>query len=754
MYPSEILKYTPYESLLSNSVTLSDYKAHLEYKQLFEDNRHIIDLLLHLNYMKIMVLHGNSGTGKSTFVHQLRDKLAADEKRGLPWTPMHITCLKKNPTYTHPSKDVLCSAIGSELINYFTKGHELDDNTGVQALIELYAHHKDFLTINRIKPELIAPIISDTIEKSAIIKLLISIIDFLDSKSLIIFYCLFIILLMRPGRNNSNRIIFVFDNLDELSPFNLSASFYAKFYDAYRTVADWSSANGFNQSIKFLLVLRSANFLPASDQLRDMIEGVSCEVSTDMPGHISEVYRKRMKFASRLFSEGLFPTSEKLLVGLLNTIEADQTLSRTLSRLFNNDYRRLTQAIIDLNVWSNQPVNRWIYQLTHSGSVASDESIPKQGLHVTTIHMPVEGVRSLIYALFVYYLTKTGKIIGLHQNSYSQVSHCRPLRMLLSYVQSHRDDYRGQEQYTGVTMNEIYQKLQEWYPWNPEGLGLEAMRFLFTLGENRWARLISIDIEPSEASASEQFGFTEPSDKRSILADYFEACKQGDREKMNAISQCCSISITPSGQTYLLDLMTHFEYFSCSEHDLTQTMPEYKPLFMCIDVILIDGEFKFSFEPVVNRVFNRVKECHRQMSEFMQTTWSGGIKEFLKSSGVALRDKSSGEIKQSYSMRIVSQHVQFLDEFRYYIIHSELFDVTIRKHGQAFKEKALTRTDLNTLLVTKIRDYIELLGKMYYQQSGLSETYKELINKVETIEKAHYTDYFTRISTNSSFRNR
>ena len=132
------------------------------------------------------------------------------------------------------------------------------------------------------------------------------------------------------------------------------------------------------------------------------------------------------------------------------------------------------------------------------------------------------------------------------------------------------------------------------------------------------------------------------------------------------------IEISEAGKTYIEIIASHFEFFSVRcYNDITKPDSQYMPLFFCnASDNKTDGEkFKFNFDPIIEKVYNSVKECIENLNTLNKIFLiEKGIKEeeYLYSQLVGTTQYGH---KQTHEERIIFQHIYLIEDFRWYMLN-------------------------------------------------------------------------------------
>lgn len=192
------------------------------------------------------------------------------------------------------------------------------------------------------------------------------------------------------------------------------------------------------------------------------------------------------------------------------------------------------------------------------------------------------------------------------------------------------------------------------------------------------------------------------------------------------------IFITKAGHEYLDLLSTHFEFFNVRVKESRKTDTA---LYSNTSIQPYTGnkKYKYNFQETIQNVINVVATCCKKMSIFYENVMFkkyNGKDNYLNSEFVY---GGNGKIKVFHGERIIHTHVRYIDHYRLFILKN-------RPHN-------LQNNEINKLLLDFIKEYIKIGRENPNVLSKKShELFLGFDKKIETIEKSGYSDYTTAIN--------
>lgn len=187
------------------------------------------------------------------------------------------------------------------------------------------------------------------------------------------------------------------------------------------------------------------------------------------------------------------------------------------------------------------------------------------------------------------------------------------------------------------------------------------------------------------------------------------------------------LRVNPAGFTYVRYILPHYEFYS-------NLVDNPNSLFQ--DPARWNRKEQFSFEPRVDKVLQQVEQHVDTMAKFFESRYKpAGITadKFPFSKYCFRHQKKSKHAKtagHSHTIKIVTQHIDYLEQYRERLLKSE------RDEEE--------RRALNKALVSRVERYVELLAKAPDQKTA-TIFWDEFRTAIDTIVAKDYKDWTTRI---------
>lgn len=200
-------------------------------------------------------------------------------------------------------------------------------------------------------------------------------------------------------------------------------------------------------------------------------------------------------------------------------------------------------------------------------------------------------------------------------------------------------------------------------------------------------------------------------------------------EELTSCEDNSQIFITKAGKEYLSFMATHFEFFnSRANADMALFSPD--SLLPCSNTV---SNYKYNFEIIISNILEIVKNCCARMSIYYKSTMKERYKKvenYLNSPFVF------SEVKVLHSERIIHTHIRYIDNFRLYVLHNE----------ENIKDKKY----INRRLVELISEYISV-GEQYEDiltSISTDRLFPKFKEKIEAIKNSDFTNCDMRIDIN------
>ena len=373
---------------------------------------------------------------------------------------------------------------------------------------------------------------------------------------------------------------------------------------------------------------------------------------------------------------------------VLADMDSTEKYQHNIYDLFDDDYR---QCNITFEEISNDYPYLFDEYIQIKRKVLSGDKTSGKSLY---------GVRGIIYkALFDKF-----KSCGIFDRiGVLELNAERPLvsnaRMILNYLDAYTyDSSENNQKY--VSYESLVSDFQDIIEEREIDNALNAM---FKLGANSpWNELVAFD---------------------EIHSEKIETCKNLD------------IFITKAGHEYLSLIATHFEFFNTR---ITQRRTIDIPLFSeKSKQHSKNSKYIYNFQETISLVLASVRKCCERMSRYYETVMYKKYRDhedYLQSPYVY---SDAGVL---HGERIIHTHIRYIDTYRLYILR-EVCNM---------EEKI----DINRILVNYIKDYI-CVGKdneKVLTQMSIEKLFPGFEKKIEIIEQSGYTDFDTRIDINETIK--
>lgn len=599
-------------------------------------------------------LIGNKGCGKTTLVHNLRKTL--DENDQLR-TIMFDFGESRSTLRFGQAKEKVATKVYEKLkkdcMSYYC--------TSLKWLSDLYQKISDLIDIhwdaNNQLDELFQAIYevlnSNCANKAKLLKTMVR----PKLYALEFFQIIFVFILLDLSNNTNNIRTTVFlDNLDnmvDIKDIKLSLMHYNNFLSGVSelfTAINEALQTDFVYNYVFVFVLRdTTNAYLSHHELA--IKQIAFQ-EYDVSHHYSkkEIGLRRIDLFSKFVrsSSISYSTKKDLLEKseLLASILKDHYVTDTIFDIFNNDYRICLMTMI---------------KIVSSNAFSIDEytSIYKSGFP--------HGSRGVIYRLLFNIFNKSGyfkriKILDFNNRGIKSSS---PSRLILTYI-ANSTDSRLTHDSRVVTFEDLLDDIDGKIPAQDVIRCLWEMYNLVTAED--WCNLISF----AESDDASETGLHKE-------LRYYDALKnnQSEESKLNFTT----FRITSSGLVFLTYVCIHFEYFACRIFDA-----KYPPLFL--PNALEKTNDQYNFKVTINAVLSEVKTCAQKLRNTYES--DGNLCDHPDSLFLFRRP---GKSSQYHVERLIFSHVQYLDEFRRFVLKT--------KHGSI-------REEVSDYILETIQEYLSI----------------------------------------------
>lgn len=632
---------------------------------------------------KSILLKGNQGCGKSTFMHHLKNE-CKDSFNFIFFdfdkNTSHPSLREYIEIFSNYLLDLLQSneQINIKLYNLFLSNERLicqkiNANNNIRNFFEKF--HSLFILNNGTDDS-----------KSEFIKT-INGLYFNQILSLVILWHICSITQMgNPNTVKIKPIVFCLDNLDVLVNKEIIESFFSEYFRFVRNI-DSIIQNlkseyrlCYNTYFTFIFCCRQHTWARVRQYYRHSHAFI--RIST-YEKNITNVFDKKKILSKR--EQYIFSHKSDYSANFMKEISSVKDLLSDMDEgkhniydLFDDDYRQCTITFEELIEISPHLLKEYCYTVKNAKSVG------------------LGGARGIVYkALFDKF-----KNDGLfNQIGVLELDTTDPLvsnaRMILNYLNFYTYSKHGKSCLQSIAFEKLVRDFDGVIPKEDIEQSLIAM---FKLGDDSsWNELIAF---------------------KEIHADEINSCENTE------------IFITKAGHEYLDLIATHFEFFNIR---VIKRKNIDCPLFSEESILKCkNSSFKYNFQEIISNVCSIVKKCCENMSKFYDSFMANrfsNIDEYLDSHFVY------GDTNVLHGERIIHTHIRYIDNYRIYILqsHPEI-SLDIKK-------------EINKYLVEFIIDYIEigLDNPNILTTMSTQNLFPVFEKKIDIIKGSNYMDFTTKI---------
>lgn len=643
------------------------------------------------NQHKSIILIGNQGCGKTTFIHYLVR-----------------TCSNHNFIFFDFDKDTSNSNLSAYIEKLSVHLHNLikrNDNVN-KVFYDLYIRNKDLINqkinannnINNFFSDfkdvfLTSHFLRSSIKSEEFIKKINSL-YFNQILSLIMLWHMCELKYNNISSSEVKSTVFCLDNFDVLINKEIIEKFFAEYFLFVRNVdsiiqnIDDKYFNeikkSYNQMFAFIICCRQHTWARVREIYRH--DNAFIRISTFEKNITdafvkSEILTKREEYIK--CNENYYGSFADEVTEVKNLLsDMDTENYHNVYDLFDDDYRQCTITFEQL-IHSNKELIRSYTNVRNKLSGT-----------------PLYCARGLIYkALFEKFKSEEiFKSIGV-----LDVTSNEPLvsnaRMLLTYL-NHYTYSKNRNVQNAVPFNKIVSDFNGIITKDDINAALIAM---FKLGDDStWNELIA---------------FTE------IHSEEVETCEGLD------------VFITKAGHEYLSFIATHFEFFS------TRVVKPKKNNVALFDDIMMQYDpknKKFNFQEAIDNVLDIVNHCCQRMSEYynkyMKSKYDN-IDDYLESPFVY------HEAAVLHGERIIHTHIRYIDFYRLYLL-------------KVIDDESIDKENLNKILVEYIEKYMEI-GDNHpdiLTEKSTKVLFPAFRDKIKDIRESGFKDFTTKIDIDYNAR--
>lgn len=636
---------------------------------------------------KTVLLIGNQGCGKTTFVHGLKYRCANQQ-----FLYFDFDQDTSNPTleeYMEKMSDYLQSLINAP-----------DSGPVNKRLHKLYTSNKQLIS-EKINGDNRIGNFFEKFEKVFLAKSTSSEKENFKNEIAKLFFnqILSLIVLWHIARRSlhddrQKPIVFCLDNLDVLVNQEIIENFFEEYFMFVRNIDgvvnhlndDFVRNNGITYNSMFSVVLvcrqhtwaRVRQHYPHDNPIAHVsIKDIDVTDAFDK----SEILSRRVEYI-RQFGDyfGDFLDDVSNARSIMNDLDTVGRNSQTIYSLFNDDYRQCVLTVEDI-------------------LKADPELLTVYSTIRRRLSKGSQGLRGIIYRALFDKFKKEGvfSAIGVLdvRNEHPYVSNARLLLNYLNYSTYGEDRF--------IPFSQIVSDFSGIISKDDINNALVAM---FALGfRSSWDELIAF----------------EEIDKEEV-----DSC-EGTR-----------IFITSAGHEYINFMATHFEFFSTRVND--RRFGGGKALFCDNNiepypkpgkVFEYHGNrynFTYNFEETIFYVMKIVDRCCENMARFYQTYMQA---KYPTKEGYLSSPYVYGDSNVLHGERIIHTHIRYIDNYRLYLL-SETSPLDAR-----------CKENVNERLVSFIREYIRIgqRNPLVLTSTSSEHLFPEFEKRIKAIEESDYTDF-------------
>lgn len=573
---------------------------------------------------------GNKGCGKTTLVHNLRNQLS--NKKSMRTLMLDFGESRSTLKFEHAKE-----AVAKKVYKRLKRDCNENNCSCLKWITDLYWEIEDSIDenwdanneIDNLFTKLNDVLNDPNSDKSRILKQDVR--HILYKMELFQIILVFILCDMYENQDNLRTVVFLdnLDNMVDIAEIKRSFTNYNNFLNGIGQLFD-----RINEAIKkeysykytFVFVLRDSTdtYLSTHELAIKQVAFTEYDVSK----HYSkkDIALKRINFYIDFikdFSDINDSDKESNLrtAKLLSDILSDRYVRDTIFDIFNNDYRICLLTMI---------------------KVASSGILTEEEYKEIKYNGSAHGSRGVIYRLLFNNFNKNGyfKRINIIDFKNRGIASSSPSRLILTYIANSTDIHLTHDSRV-VSFADLLDDVHDKIP------NTEVIRCLWEMynlvSADDWCNLISF----AESEDASEIGLTKE-------LQYYNAIKHNEIPSRKIAYS--TFRITTSGLTFLTYACIHFEFFACRLFS-----DQYPPLFMS-NALETDNN-NFIYEIIINSVLSEVKTCADKLSktyEHDDNLCNNDNSKFLF--------KRPGNTVQYHVERMIFAHVQYLDEFRRFVL--------------------------------------------------------------------------------------
>lgn len=634
---------------------------------------------------KSILLIGNQGCGKTTFVHYLSRECSKYE----------FIFFDFDANTSNPTLEEYIERLSIYLLELLKSGKEIN-----KVFYNLFIKNKYLINqkinannnINNFFEEFKKTFINDEIESNRddFIKI-INTLYFNQILSLIILWHLSKFSIMHKPQKEMKKIVFCLDNLDVLVNKEIIEKFFREYFRFVRNVDSIIQKLDetfikqqnitYNKLFAFVFCCRQHTWARVKEHYRQ--DNNFVQIST-LERNVSDAFDKRDIVECRnqyildnqVFYGDFIDTVERTK-SVLADMDNTEKYQHNIYDLFDDDYRQCNITFEKL--------------LEDNPNLFKEYSKLKKKLG--KIGGSLYGARGIIYkALFDKFkqcgiFDDIGVLVLDERAKKPLVSNAR---MILNYLNVHTySPNKNNQKFV------VFEKVVDAFEGIIDKEDIDnALRAMFRLGyDSPWNELIAFNEIHSEE-----------------------------------VVDCSGLEvfITKAGHEYLSLIATHFEFFNAR---ISKKRTINIPLFS-ESSIQSSEKYKYNFQETINLVMEAVRGCCSRMSEYYTTVMKdrfGSKEEYLQS------DYVYSDANVLHGERIIHTHIRYIDTYRLFVLN-DIVDLVERK-------------GVNKILVEFIEEYIKI-GEKYplvLTQISIDTLIPGFKEKIKIVRDSDFEDFTTKI---------
>jgi len=692
------------------------------------------------DHKSYIILSGYSGCGKTTLLHYLSHTLNKEEGH-----LFSIVNLTKEAGYGNQGLDLLRTALEDEVQSILENSIDT-----LKIVYANYARIRNFRPKEDPRKEELRADLSIIISKSVFAEhekqredFLNEIRDFVGKitvTELLVYYMLDKIIkfekylkqkhtIINIEKDTTESLVICFDNMDELTLQSLTVDFWES-YNAARTAIDNISARASlfmkgacDRFLTIILTLRESNIALYSSQWDDRFDPKFLKRRLILDGDVAEIMEKRTNFIKENEHYFKADTSWQLraLIDIFNT-DKDWVRSQVLP-LFNFDYRKYFEFLPNLLKRDTGVKGIINYDLTFD-----------QYISIDTTNKTIS--RGVMYAYLIEFAFRTyfDRFIAKPEES------CNKYRMLLTimynlaYPTGLPDNVRERnrkrpKRFTLKTLLETVNIFTE------DEILKMAVEF-FPLEESSFAQWIMIYNSNLFKLANANLRYDEIKRKKPQNLT-------PDEQDFLRLIENSYVHFNASAFAYLRYIITHYEYYTYLVRR-TNVKLRVAPLALLTKVIYIDISTEnrnvpcFEFEHCINLVFNYVTKKKEAIEKYYTENFLASYPSETEYSKSYNAFGENDQKKSFYITKLLFTHINYLDNFRYFIWYNNAFNNLLNNERvrpvENSKQVAIipvkTKDQIQDFLISTIERYVETCRRIKYMDTRNNQTLSSMEKRI------------------------